>query len=186
MNREQIADMLASFINVKASVVEIDPDEKGQRATLNLGHTLGHALESMAINNGSGEADQIRHGYAVALGLAFITKVSSEAFGLNVEIATKILSALKSSGAIQGSRKLHKGLALKNDEVLVDLWPKLSALTTQDKKAKGGASSWVLLTGNGEILRGKDGSWTNQVSLDVLAKAWTWLITWIDDTAHQP
>jgi len=184
-NRAAISEMLVELISVKSTVVEIDPDERGQRATLNLGHTLAHALEALAANNGSGEADQIRHGYAVALGLAFVTKVSMSGFGLHKETGVQILSALKSSGCILSSVKLRKGLALKGDDDLIKAWPRISALTTQDKKSQGGLSEWVVLTRNGEILRGKLGSWTNQVSSELLADAWKWLITWIDGTDHQ-
>ncbi|MFN7940413.1 MAG: 3-dehydroquinate synthase family protein [Thermoanaerobaculia bacterium] len=49
----------------KAAIVERDPDESGDRQLLNLGHTLGHALET-ALGHGT-----ILHGDAVAHGLRF-------------------------------------------------------------------------------------------------------------------
>jgi 3-dehydroquinate synthase len=65
-------DCLASWVRksveCKARVVAADPRETGVRATLNLGHTLGHAIESVA---GFG---QIRHGEAVAMGLVGVSR----------------------------------------------------------------------------------------------------------------
>ena len=54
---------LERALAVKVSIVERDPHERGQRAALNLGHTVGHALERAT---GFG----MRHGDAVAVGLA--------------------------------------------------------------------------------------------------------------------
>jgi 3-dehydroquinate synthase len=50
---------------VKGSIVAQDPTEQGIRRALNLGHTLGHALESFFLHQGT----PILHGQAVALGL---------------------------------------------------------------------------------------------------------------------
>lgn len=55
-------------VKTKAAVVEADPRESGLRAILNLGHTVGHAVEAVA---GYGA---LRHGEAVALGLVAITR----------------------------------------------------------------------------------------------------------------
>ena len=57
---------------VKGKVVEEDLHEKGIRATLNLGHTFAHALESV-----SGFSDW-SHGEAVAWGLLMATEVGVE------------------------------------------------------------------------------------------------------------
>jgi 3-dehydroquinate synthase len=60
---DALARAIAMSVRTKAAIVEEDPLECGRRAVLNLGHTLGHALESVL---GYGE---LRHGEAVALGL---------------------------------------------------------------------------------------------------------------------
>lgn len=57
--------LVAKSVAVKESIVEQDPTEKGLRKALNLGHTAGHALESLALEQGR----TILHGYAVAWGL---------------------------------------------------------------------------------------------------------------------
>ncbi len=55
-------DLLHRSVTVKAAIVSKDPRERGVRATLNLGHTFGHALETA-------ESLDLTHGEAVAIGL---------------------------------------------------------------------------------------------------------------------
>lgn len=64
------ARLVADGIRVKAEVVAADPHEAGVRAHLNLGHTLAHALEAA-----TGHA--MRHGTAVAYGLAFAAELGA-------------------------------------------------------------------------------------------------------------
>ncbi len=61
----RLQDMIAASIAVKERIVEEDPTETGIRKALNLGHTAGHALESLAL----AEDRTVLHGYAVAWGL---------------------------------------------------------------------------------------------------------------------
>lgn len=67
-----LATVVADSVRTKAAVVEADPRESGLRATLNLGHTAGHAIEAVA---GYGE---LRHGEAVAMGLVAIARFTRE------------------------------------------------------------------------------------------------------------
>lgn len=60
-----LGEMVGRSVQVKERVVTIDPTEKGLRKILNLGHTIGHALESLAME----ENRTVLHGYAVAWGL---------------------------------------------------------------------------------------------------------------------
>ncbi len=64
-NPERLLTLLEESVNVKKRIVEEDPTEKGIRRALNLGHTAGHAFESMSLQRMS----PIPHGYAVAWGL---------------------------------------------------------------------------------------------------------------------
>ncbi len=64
----QLPDMLhlvSKSVSVKQEIVEADPYEKGIRKALNLGHTAGHAFESLAMHRGT----PVPHGVAVAYGL---------------------------------------------------------------------------------------------------------------------
>ncbi len=62
--------LVSGAIQVKRDVVQEDPFEQGRRATLNLGHTFGHAIEQV-----SGYA--VRHGEGVAIGLVLAANLSA-------------------------------------------------------------------------------------------------------------
>jgi len=64
------ARLVAHGVRVKAEVVAADPHEAGIRAHLNLGHTLAHALEAATDH-------AMRHGTAVAYGLAFAAELGA-------------------------------------------------------------------------------------------------------------
>lgn len=57
--------LLQENVEVKRQIVEQDPREQGIRRALNLGHTAGHALESLALERNT----PVPHGFAVAHGL---------------------------------------------------------------------------------------------------------------------
>ncbi len=59
---------------VKMAIVEQDPFEKTQRKLLNFGHSLGHAVESVALETGT----PVRHGEAVAAGMLMESWISHE------------------------------------------------------------------------------------------------------------
>jgi len=62
-------DRVAACVQIKADVVAADEREGGHRAILNYGHTLAHAIET------AGGYD-LRHGEAVAIGLAYAAAVA--------------------------------------------------------------------------------------------------------------
>ncbi|MDP2306860.1 MAG: 3-dehydroquinate synthase [Pseudomonadota bacterium] len=68
---DALAHVVADSVRTKAEIVAEDPLEAGRRAILNLGHTLGHAIEAVC---GYGV---IRHGEAVALGLLGVTRYAA-------------------------------------------------------------------------------------------------------------
>lgn len=78
---DKLTYALRKGISVKAAVVSEDEKEKGIRAFLNFGHTLGHAIEAYY------NYTRISHGDAVAIGMLFAIKVSEDYynkdFGLN-------------------------------------------------------------------------------------------------------
>lgn len=57
--------LVAKSVQIKEDIVEQDPFEKGIRKALNVGHTAGHAFESLALESGH----PVLHGYAVAWGI---------------------------------------------------------------------------------------------------------------------
>jgi 3-dehydroquinate synthetase len=70
-------DLIVMSVSLKAAIVSADELEGGRRALLNYGHTLAHALEKVALAR---DYDEIRHGEAVAIGLAFAVRLA-EAMG---------------------------------------------------------------------------------------------------------
>ena len=76
---------------VKVKVVSEDPYEQNRRAVLNLGHTLGHAIE-LASNY------QLRHGECVAIGMIAATKMSIRCGFADFELLTRIERTLLGLG----------------------------------------------------------------------------------------
>lgn len=64
-DKEELLRLMQQSVMVKARIVEQDLTETGLRRALNLGHTVGHAFESYALQRGK----PVPHGYAVAWGL---------------------------------------------------------------------------------------------------------------------
>lgn len=62
---DALLPLLEENVEVKRRIVEQDPREQGIRRALNLGHTAGHALESLALERNT----PVPHGFAVAHGL---------------------------------------------------------------------------------------------------------------------
>jgi len=77
---EQLSDSLIKGIRIKNNFVSQDERETGIRAYLNLGHTLGHAIESEL---GYGN---FTHGEAVMIGMIFALKLSKELLGLSFHL----------------------------------------------------------------------------------------------------
>ena len=85
---------LCRAVALKAAVVARDPREAGERALLNLGHTLGHALEAES-------GYTLRHGEAVALGLVAAAEVSALLLPVNDGVeatATEVRQGLADLG----------------------------------------------------------------------------------------
>ena len=82
------AEIITRCVAYKAGVVERDEKEQGERKLLNLGHTVGHAIEKCS-------GYSIPHGHAVAAGLAIIAR-SAERLGWTEEpIAARIAACLE-------------------------------------------------------------------------------------------
>ena len=62
-------ELIYKSINVKKEIVQQDEREKGPRQTLNLGHTIGHAVENLS-------RYKIPHGQAVSMGLMIMAKTA--------------------------------------------------------------------------------------------------------------
>jgi 3-dehydroquinate synthase len=125
---ELLSRLVAHNVAIKAGVVAEDPYEQGVRAHLNLGHTFGHAFEKA-----TGYA--IRHGEAVAIGMACACRVSSE-LGLMTQAQALRVTTLLSSLDLP-----TRGVRASADVVL-------SAMRG-DKKVRDGRVRFVLPEGLG-------------------------------------
>jgi 3-dehydroquinate synthase len=88
-----LTNIVRRAMAVKIQVIETDPFEKGIRAALNLGHTIGHAVEIAS-------QYQLRHGEAVAIGLVAEARLA-EKIGLtekNSGLSEKIITTLSKIG----------------------------------------------------------------------------------------
>ncbi len=86
-DHEKMLDILFRAVSLKAGIVARDEHEKGERAVLNFGHTIGHAIEIA-------EAYQFLHGEAVALGM-LAEQNFCEWSGVSASYAEKLESTLK-------------------------------------------------------------------------------------------
>jgi shikimate kinase/3-dehydroquinate synthase len=88
--KDNLEEVVKRAMAVKIKVIEDDPYEKGFRAALNLGHTVGHAVELVS-------KFELRHGEAIAIGMVteaqYAARVGLATVGL-VEAVTESLKAL--------------------------------------------------------------------------------------------
>ncbi len=75
------ADVLRS-VEIKNQVVTTDPHEQNLRKILNFGHTIGHAVESYALNN---DTKPLTHGEAIAIGMICEAYLSQRFCNLSAE-----------------------------------------------------------------------------------------------------
>lgn len=160
-----LAEIIRTCVEIKARIVEIDEFETGtERALLNFGHTIGHAIEKAAIErkatkkeNPDSTLEDIDyiHGEAVALGMraaAWISHLHPEV-NLPRKAVSEIEAALKVNGLpTQMSPHVNRGVVK-------------SALSGDKKVAADGKTKWVLLEQIGKAVSGKD------VSDDLVEKA---------------
>ena len=73
LDSTSLNELIELSVRLKADIVAEDEFEGGRRAFLNYGHTLGHAIEAIALSRG---VDELRHGEAVAVGLAFAVRLA--------------------------------------------------------------------------------------------------------------
>lgn len=87
--KEHFFEIVTLSASYKSSIVEKDVEEKGLRAILNFGHTIGHAIES------SFEFSGISHGRAVAIGMKGAALISNRIGMLESSELEKIISLIE-------------------------------------------------------------------------------------------
>jgi 3-dehydroquinate synthase len=119
----------------KAAIVARDERETGDRALLNLGHTFGHALEA-----GCGFSGRLLHGEAVALGIALAFQFSVRRGLIGDAEAGRARAHLAAAGLPTHLKDVPGGVP--GLDALMDL-------IAQDKKAKRGKLTFILVRGIG-------------------------------------
>lgn len=129
LDMSAMSDMIFRSQEIKKQVVENDPKEKGERAHLNFGHTIGHAIEK-ALNF------SLLHGECVGLGMVAAAFISV----LRGNIAKDELQFIEKLIASYGLPVRFK--ELNNEEIIENCF--------HDKKKEGNLIRFVLLGAIGE------------------------------------
>lgn len=131
----ELLPLLEESVKVKERIVEEDPREKGLRRALNLGHTVGHAFESLALERNR----PVPHGYAVAWGMLVEMILSHMQLGFPSAELYRYAGFMKSNG-------------YGTPGITCDDYPLLLELMHHDKKNETrGIINFTLLSAPGEI-----------------------------------
>jgi shikimate kinase / 3-dehydroquinate synthase len=121
----QLADVIFACVRAKLEVVAADEHDAGRRAVLNLGHTVGHAIEAAT------SYSRYRHGEAVGLGLLAALRLSGAG-----ELRDEVRALLE-----------RNGLPTQLEGVATDA---VLGAMERDKKRTSSGLGWVLLAQPGE------------------------------------
>ena len=122
--REAMTALVVRSVEIKGAIVARDEREAGLRKTLNFGHTLGHAIESL-----SGYA--LLHGEAVAIGMVLESKLAERAGVAERGTHERVLEAVRRAGL-----PFERPAGVAADDVL--------AHARGDKKARRGVTEYAL------------------------------------------
>lgn len=125
-------DLIYDAIQIKKKIVQEDPYEKGLRKVLNLGHTIGHAIESYYLDTD----EPLTHGEAIAAGLICELYLSHHLHGLDKKVVDEVE---------QFVRRWYKEFSIPPEN-----YSDLLFLLLNDKKNEHGKIYFSLLKGIGE------------------------------------
>jgi shikimate kinase / 3-dehydroquinate synthase len=130
-----LSDAVRECCAIKARVVSIDERDHGQRAVLNYGHTVGHALEAAA-----GFGERLLHGEALAVGMSAAGRLSIRELGCPAEDIDWQDEMITRCG-------LGTSLVFEPERVLEHM--------RADKKMVGDRLGWILLGSKGHPRSGQ-------------------------------
>lgn len=136
------ASLIEESVACKERITTADPTEHGVRKSLNLGHTVGHALESLLLQQGH----PVLHGYAVAWGLVASLYISVALCGF----PTEVLRAT--------SRRVREWYG--RPQIICKDYPALQELMLHDKKNRAGRLRFSLLIQPGEVCLDVEPAWS--------------------------
>jgi 3-dehydroquinate synthase len=126
-----MTELIARAVSIKARVVEADERESGLRKTLNLGHTVGHAVEQLS-------GYSLLHGEAVAIGMVAETRAAETVGIAEPGMCDRVIEALE---RLELPTRVPRNLP--TDRIL--------ALMRTDKKAREGLVEYALPRRIGEM-----------------------------------
>jgi 3-dehydroquinate synthase len=128
---ETVSEAVYRSVKFKAKIVEEDEREESIRRILNLGHTLGHAVEKVK---------GTKHGFAVSAGIGFALELSKNYGLIDSSLENEVKDLLKFFGlpCTLGEVTNEKDL------------PELMKAVESDKKKGGDSINFILLKGIGE------------------------------------
>ena len=127
---QEAVTRIARALRVKIQIVEGDPYEGGHRAVLNLGHTVGHALEKLG-------GYSMSHGQAVSIGMVAAARLAAQLGMAKPALARRIESVLSAWG-----------LPVECQSFEPDA---IYAAMAHDKKTRGSQLRWVLPIAIGQV-----------------------------------
>jgi 3-dehydroquinate synthase len=133
---DRLESLVTAAVEVKVKVVQEDPYEKtGLRATLNLGHSYGHAIEWCS-------GFQMNHGQAVGLGLIAGIRLSKKLGLLEDDFEPQLLELL---------RRWNLPTALSGNGDSRYSWENMESALGRDKKNRNGEWCFVLPQSIGKV-----------------------------------
>jgi len=126
-----LAEIVRRCVRVKARIVSADPREAGLRAVLNLGHTVGHALEAQA------GFERLTHGEAISLGLVAALRIGQRLGHTPPELALRTQRLLE---------RLQLMTAIEREPL-----PEAAELIGHDKKRAGSRVNFVFARALGDV-----------------------------------
>ena len=139
---EALSEAVARCVAMKAEIVAEDETEQGRRALLNLGHTFGHALEAE-----TGYGGALLHGEAVAAGQALAFRFSA-AQGLCTALDARRATASLAAAGLPTALSEVPGHPFDAKRLVRHM--------SQDKKAEGGALTFILARSLGDAFIAKN------------------------------
>ncbi len=125
-------EIIKNSIKTKNNIVLKDRKELKERKALNYGHTLGHAIESLFLENNK----KLLHGEAIAIGIVLATFISNKIFNFPIEKLTKIKNHIL---------KIFNRVDFNKSEI-----ESIIKLLIHDKKNSHGEVNFILLKDIGE------------------------------------
>ncbi len=126
---DTLMKMIFASCNIKREVVENDPKEKGERALLNFGHTIGHAVEKL-------KDFKLLHGECVAIGMSAAAFISAQKGYLTDKEYKNINKVINDFGLPFFTTDIDASVVVET--------------TKNDKKMDSGVIKFVLIEGIGK------------------------------------